>query len=840
MNWPSRKEVYKHHRMLSKAEAFIRQLKLSVVLAAFLAILSYFLPAFFGATLFTVSASLLFASLFHGFFPDTTLYKNAEAPHINPEFTEAEFIEQGKSVQALCRAIAETNISMSPIDESPETVAWLNGLLCVTSLYNKIVGRVSYGFSEEIAQLVNLTETMRSEPYKHLMADEKHTIKLLNRFIIEAIYDDYAPMCRFVKKENAPQKEPDYRAQMPLSEMPEEIEGQGLKARILRSPRRTAIAAGSIGSLSGLLTVWLFYQLPMQFYYGGMSIVYTGTAMLLINTFLSYIFALEIDEYTELWDERMMLRFHKLFSYSRGWFFLGTLGGKRIGLPRMLRFLHVLIIGPTGTTKSTALIIPPLLHDADSVGSAVVPDPKSPELHQWVTGRWLKAGKKAFLFDPWHAETIGINPLLGAEDSELLVMVEVLLHERKEVIGHQDPFFKSRTVYILFYMLKMVQSFDDKYANLASLYHIVKSVAVFESFVQHAPQQINDLFADFFLMKEETRVNTLSSVRQQLDFLMDPAVRRAFSKKEFDIDMLFAEKAPCLLILGYPMDMNEVGGKIASLLINLIIRNANRQRRSEKELRESGKKARSINDLYLYLDELRFLKITGLADLVSIARGSKIQVIASATDLDFFKYYKADFTSILANFRSKAFTTGVDPVTAKYISDNLGKVNVPSYRIFRGLMLSQEEKSLMSPDRIQQMPEDMTILFSPKMPPFIAKLQSIYTSRFLKKMCEPPPKSMRQLYRQWGVATEPLTEPQLPTLSDGLYDYAKLQSISSRAINAILVGATGDDSKSVFRDPSEGSVFVPPDSEPELDPFDDGDDPQAGMSPEEQIVMTDS
>lgn len=836
MNWPSLNQVYRHHRMLTKQEALFRQIQLSACLSAGLVITAYFLPALLAALLFVLIATFVYASVVTSLLPEDQ--GTADIPPLNPDFTADQFASQGKSVEVLCDAIRKSNYHIGSIDAPENSLIWLNALLCIPSFYEKIIAVSSLtSLPHDSGKLFEQTEGYRKEPFKHLIDEEQHAIRTLNRMLIEHLYAAEAPGFRKPAKKEPPDQEI-YKAQMPLSEMPEEIVGRSLFTKLRSNPHFATGAVYSVSLIGALLTFWVMASLPVGIYYAGLFLLSAGAFMLIITAFLTYVHYREIDEYTEIWSERLMLRFQKLFSYSRGYFFIGTLKGKRIGLPRMLRFLHFLIIGPTGEGKSTTLIIPPLLHDADSVGSAVVPDAKSPELHQWVSGRWLKAGKKVFLFDPWFAETVGINPLLGAEDSELLVMVEVLMHERKEVIGNEDPFFKSRTLYMLFYMLKMVQSFDDKYANLASLYHIVQSVDKFEDFVKHAPPQINELFTDFALMGKETRVNTLSSVRQQLDFLMDPAVRRAFSKSEFTIDMLFAEREPCLLILGYPTDMNEVGGKIDSLIINLIIKNANRQRRCEKELRQSGQKARAINDLYLYLDELRFLKITGLADLVSIARGSKIQVIASATDLDFFKYYKADFTSITANFRTQAYVRGVDPITAKQVSENLGEVNVPSYRIFRGLMLSQESKKLMTPDKVRQLPEDRAIIFSPKTPPFIAKLERIYTSKFLKRMCHPPPKSMRELYRKWGVASSPLTEPGLPTLGDGLYDYAKIQSIKTRNINEILGIATGVDSKTVFKDSGDRSVYVPPPDDSSSDPFGDDEGSADGFTPEEQIVIS--
>ncbi|HAM49645.1 MAG TPA: hypothetical protein DCP92_02715, partial [Nitrospiraceae bacterium] len=234
-----------------------------------------------------------------------------------------------------------------------------------------------------------------------------------------------------------------------------------------------------------------------------------GAAMMLLSSFLLYIESIEIDEFPETLRDKIYLFIYRRLSFSRGYYFLGEVDGKKIGLPRMTRFLHTLIGGPTGEGKSSALIIPPLLFDADSPGSAVVPDAKSPELYNWVAGRWLKAGKKVYLFDPWHPETIALNPLLGADEQKLLTICDVMLREKEEAIGKEDLFFKSRTRYLLYAILKLVETFKPEYCNLATVFKISESVTTLEKFINTADDYIQAIFDDFHKLNSETRVNAL-------------------------------------------------------------------------------------------------------------------------------------------------------------------------------------------------------------------------------------------------------------------------------------------------------------------------------------------
>lgn len=516
-------------------------------------------------------------------------------------------------------------------------------------------------------------------------------------------------------------------------------------------------------------------SLPSWLVFSYMVAVNAGASFLLVTIYISYIDSLEIDEFPTDWRDKFMLRFSKIFSYSRNYFFVGEVNGKKIGLPRMLRFLHTMIGAPTGEGKSSSLIIPPLLFDSDSIGSAVVPDAKSPELFNWVAGRWIKNGKRVFLFDPWHPDTIGINPLPDADDNDLLTIVDVIMREREEILK-EDAFFKSRTKYLLFAILKLVQSFNDEYCNMASVYHIVQSVDTLKNFVDAAPEVIQKLFSDFDDLYSETKVNALTSIREKMDVFMEASVRKAFSRSEFKLSLLFREKEPCLLILGCPIDKKEPGTKIASLLVNLIVNLAFRERRLQKQAIQRGEQAYTPNDLYLYLDELRNLKITALADLISIARETRTHVIDSVTDIMFFRYYKEDFSGLMGNHRTRIFMRGLDYDSAKYVSDSLGKHDVATYKYFRGLMASQEQRNLLDPDKVMNLPEDKLIIFSPKTRPFIADKVSIYKTRWLMKMKDAPPKRIRELYHEWGLAEEPLKDTHFPIVEGtDLYDFEKIK-----------------------------------------------------------------
>lgn len=181
--------------------------------------------------------------------------------------------------------------------------------------------------------------------------------------------------------------------------------------------------------------------------------------------------------------------------------------------------------------------------------------------------------------------------------------------------------------------------------------------------------------------------------------------------------------------------------------------------------------------LFLYLDELRKLKVTRLAELISIARETRTAVIGSVTDLGFFRYYGPDFSSFMSNLRTKIVMGGLDNESAKYFSDALTTKKVADPRYVRGgVMMSAVDKPTMDISEIKQIRSDQMLIYphTPNLRPFMATKTAITETGWIKDMQVPPPKDIKEEYRKWGVYIEPLDDPILPRLSDGFYDMAKI------------------------------------------------------------------
>lgn len=460
---------------------------------------------------------------------------------------------------------------------------------------------------------------------------------------------------------------------------------------------------------------------------------------------------------------------------SKDFYYIGKVGlFTKVGIPRLKRYEHTLIVGPTGSKKSSAFIVPQLLMDADGKGSAFCPDAKSPEIFDIAAGRWIAKGKKAILFDPWDDRCRGFNPLFDADEEDINSIADVFLQEREDVLKEQN-FFKDRTREYLIAMLKLVQTLNEEYRNLVTVYKMTENVSILEQFISTVhDDSITRKFHDFLKMTQSDKINTLSNIRGKLNIFLDPKVCAAFSRSDFDMSVMFREGDPCLLVVGAPVSKSETGQKIASLITNLLIKRAFQEKQLGDHAKTKGSKYFEHGGLYIYGDEIRSLRITNLADVISIGRYARAQILVTSTDLGFFHYYKQDFGSIKANLKTKVYLSGLNLEDAKEVSDNIGKMETAEHKYLRSPVTGATSKKLesfelkpaMTPQEIMNMDKNKAIIFTPDTKPFIANIQSIYKTRWMKKLIYPAvsKKELFKKYKKWGINIAPLAAPQLPML----------------------------------------------------------------------------
>ena len=127
--------------------------------------------------------------------------------------------------------------------------------------------------------------------------------------------------------------------------------------------------------------------------------------------------------------------------------------GENVHIKAKDRFLHMLILGPTGSGKSSLVLLPLIKQDIENpeVGVTII-DPKG-DLAEMVVALCELSGRKALYFNPALKTCPKFNPLEGKEDEVVENMVLVF----RMLLAESPDFFKDTVEKLLRVSLKLLK-----------------------------------------------------------------------------------------------------------------------------------------------------------------------------------------------------------------------------------------------------------------------------------------------------------------------------------------------------------------------------------------------
>lgn len=357
--------------------------------------------------------------------------------------------------------------------------------------------------------------------------------------------------------------------------------------------------------------------------------------------------------------------------------------GSPIIIPYKDRFLHMLILGPTGSGKTSQTIIPMLNQDVQNLDAGItVIEPKG-DLAEKIYAMSQYYGRPAIYFNPILDACPTFNPLYGKEED----VIENVVTTFAMLDPDSPQYFKDMNEQLLRNALKVLKRLKGNKATMIDLSRLVansmgqgrkmvmdfsKKPASTEALAKENADIANYFLSDYFAEKSKTYENT-SGVRSQIaKIVSNKFLRRVLNpengKSDIDFDA-HLENGTVICICTAQGKLRDLG-KFLGYFIILNFQSSVFKRPGNENTRIPH---------FLYIDEFQTYANPGFADMLTQGRSYRVAShlatqnraligMGSGKDGD-------DFIELVStNARNIVIYPGGNFVDAKYYSDQFGEI----------------------------------------------------------------------------------------------------------------------------------------------------------------------
>ncbi|HYL04774.1 MAG TPA: type IV secretory system conjugative DNA transfer family protein [Thermoanaerobaculia bacterium] len=419
-----------------------------------------------------------------------------------------------------------------------------------------------------------------------------------------------------------------------------------------------------------------------------------------------------------------------LLADGEGGIVVGRLG-KRLLVDRQDR--HALVYAPSGTGKSSCLVIPTLLRWR---GSALAFDVKG-ELWEKTAGYRLLRDERPIRFDPTLRHgSASYNPLLAIPRSPEDVamaqdVADVLANpEGKETAGGERFFEDSARALLTGAILHVV--YTEAQPSLGACLRLLSSpqpAAIWETMrtamhdregsrgwvdrttgaMSKTHPAVASAASRLLGMDPRTATSVLATAQSKLVLFEDPVVCGYTVGSDFRGEDLIAGELPLSVYLTVaPSDLDRLR-PLLRIVLNQVTRQLTREVRPGRR------------PVLLMLDELTALgKLDFLHRGIGFFRGYQVRVFISIQSLEQLFQIYGEHQSIGANCGVQIAYGANDVATAKLLSEMTGKRTVEYLRQSRngGLLGGRRSESeteagrpLLSPDEVRRLPDGEALIY---------------------------------------------------------------------------------------------------------------------------------
>ncbi|PSR23431.1 MAG: conjugal transfer protein TraG [Sulfobacillus thermosulfidooxidans] len=354
------------------------------------------------------------------------------------------------------------------------------------------------------------------------------------------------------------------------------------------------------------------------------------------------------------------------------------------------RFMHMHIIGPTGSGKSSSILMPLIRQDLEAKRGITLIEPKG-DLSYTAYQTALSCHATLIYFDPHKPNCAHYNPLKGPAD----VAAEGLSWALNQITEAGHPFYAVTSRVLLMYSVMAVK---EALGDAADLHHVLDFLRA-ESFREDVLAQTEDvrILAYFREQMKQIGARTAQEQRQGLLnrlelLLVNPDVRRVLSGPgDFDWDSVLKDDISVIC----PLSLARLGesAKVLGTLLWHGLAMATYRRL----------KASTVHPYFLYLDEFHQYVTPDLGDYLALARGYSVGIVLSHQDLG--QLTRPLKEALLANARQRIIFGGIHADDAAIFSRLAQPYDLPPDLRYlpRGTAYAQltQNGRLQSPKRLQ-------------------------------------------------------------------------------------------------------------------------------------------
>lgn len=389
-------------------------------------------------------------------------------------------------------------------------------------------------------------------------------------------------------------------------------------------------------------------------------------------------------------------------------------------------YQNALIIGGTGTGKSSIVLIPSLF---TMRGSFIVHDP-SGELFTKTAGYLKEKGYDIKVLHFAKPElSSGYNPLARAYSSSDIQKIASLLIANTLGKG-KDPFWNLQATALLSMLISILKKQDPEFQNLFNVRQLLNNMgsnqkAMDQLFSTYADDVLFSEYKSFISFDDKVISGIIATCKAALQLFSDESVAQVSS---FDtLHFQDFRNTPTVLYIQNSVADQKYYSVLTSIFFEQFFSYIMSRFPKDEE-----------QDIFLLIDEASSLNLPTLplamANIRKHRTGAMLLVQHDAQLLT--NYGKADSDAIKANCLTKVFFTGQPLETTKELEQTLGLYQ------FEDEKGNTVTRPLMKSDEIRIMDNNKALLISGHHQPIIAKLRPFYKNHKFKRYCQITPPNM--------------------------------------------------------------------------------------------------